>query len=100
MLGYPGNTGFAISHGPGGAPVAVPMQAGGGMVGVQTVTPRAQGAQPQMVMGVASGAQGYQPYLAQAVPAGATARGYQPQQSEMPPPYRQGQYTKLQNEQV
>ena len=100
MLGYPGNTGFVMTQGPGGAPVAAPMQAGGAMVGVQTVTPGAQGRQSQMVMVPASGAQGYQPQLAQAAPAGAMATGYQPQQTEMPPPYRQGQYTRLQNEQV
>ena len=67
--------------GPGGVPVAVPMQAGGGMIAVQAVTPGAQG-QPQNVMVPVSGAMG---------------TGYQPQ-VEMPPSYGHGQYMKLENE--
>ncbi|KAJ7376823.1 hypothetical protein OS493_032289 [Desmophyllum pertusum] len=97
---YPTNTGYVMTQGPGGVPVAVPMQsmqpmqqmqqmqpmqAGGGMIAVQTVAPGAQEGQPQMVM----------------VPvSGAMATGYQPQQVEMPPSYGHGQYTTLQNEQV
>ncbi|XP_078382695.1 uncharacterized protein LOC144665333 [Oculina patagonica] len=101
---YTANTGYVMTQGPGGVPVAVPMQAGGGMVAVQTVTPGAQGGQPQMVMVPVSGAGSYQPQLAQAAPAGAMttayqpqfaqvapagamATGYQPQHVEMPPSY-------------
>ncbi|KAL9961758.1 hypothetical protein ACROYT_G030772 [Oculina patagonica] len=53
---YTANTGYVMTQGPGGVPVAIPMQAGGGMVAVQTVTPGAQGCQPQMVMVPVSGA--------------------------------------------
>ncbi len=114
---YTANTGYVMTQGPGGVPVAVLMQAGGGMVAVQTVTPGAQGGQPQMVMVPVSGAgsyqpqlaqaappgamtTGYQPQLAQVTPAGAMATGYQPQQVEMPPSYGQGQYMTQQNAQV
>ncbi|KAL9961024.1 hypothetical protein ACROYT_G029904 [Oculina patagonica] len=101
---YTANVGYVMTQGPGGVPVAVPMQA----VGVQTVTPSEQGSQPQMVMvPVTPGAQGgqpqmvfvpvsgaevYQPQLIQVPGAGAVATGYQLQQVEMPPPYEQGQY--------
>ncbi len=114
---YTANTGYVMTQGPGGVPVAVPMQAGGGMVAVQNVTPGAQGGQPQMVMVPVSAAGNYQPQLAQAVPAGAMttayqpqfaqvapagamATGYQHQHVEMPPSYGQGQYVTQQNEQV
>ena len=97
---YTANAGYVMTQGPGGAPVAIPMQAGGGMVAVQTVTPGAQGGQPQMVMVPVSGAQGYQPQFVQAAPAGAMGTGYQPQQVETPPSYGQGQYMAQQNEQV
>ena len=114
---YTANTGYVMAQGHGSAPVAIPMQASGGMVAVQTVTPGAQGGQPQMVMVPVSGAGGYPPQLAQAAPAGAmptgyqphqvqvgpagaVATGYQPQQAQMPPSYAQGQYMTQQNEQV
>ena len=97
---YTTNTGYIMTQGPGGAPVAIPMQGGGGMVAVQTVTPGAQGAQSQMVMVPVSGAEGYQPQLVQVAPAGAMATGYQPEHVEMPPAYAQGQYVAQQNEQV
>ena len=101
---YTANTGYVMTHGAGGVPVAIPMQAGGGMVALQTVTPGAQAGQPQMVMVPVSGAGGYPPQLAQAAPpgtmitgyqphqvqvapAGAVASGYQPQQAQMPPSY-------------
>ena len=97
---YTANAGYVMTQGPGGAPVAIPMQAGGGMVPVRTVRPGAQGAQSQMVMVPVSGAEGYHPQLVQAAPAGAMATGYQPQHVEMPPSYAQGQYVAQQNEQV
>lgn len=101
---YTANAGYVMTQVPGGIPLAVPMQA----VGVQTVTPReqggqpqmimvpvtpgAQGGQPQMVMVPVSGAEVYQPQLIQVPPAGVMATGYQLRQVEMPPPYEQGQY--------
>ena len=94
---YTANTGYVMTQ---GGPVAIPMQAGAGMVAVQTVTPGAQGGQPQMVMVPVSGAEGYPPHLVQSAPAGAMATGYQPQQVQSPPPYAQGQYMTKQNEQV
>ncbi|KAL9961032.1 hypothetical protein ACROYT_G029912 [Oculina patagonica] len=97
---YTANTGYVMTQGHGGAPVAIPMQVGGGMVAVQTVTPGAHGGQPQMVMVPVSGAGSYQPQLAQVAPAGAMATGHQPQQAEMPPPYGQGQYMTQQNAQM
>ena len=74
---YPPNSGYSVAQYPGGAPFAVPMQGGSGMVPVQTVTPGSQGGQPQMVV----------------VPATT----YQPQ---APPAYGHGAYTKLENEDV
>ncbi|KAJ7376824.1 hypothetical protein OS493_032290 [Desmophyllum pertusum] len=115
---YTSNTGYVMTQGPGGVPVAVPMQsmqpmqqmqsmqpipAGGGMIAVQTVAPGAQDGQPQMVMVPVSGAMGVnQPQVIQLATSqsGAMATGYQPQQAEMPPSYGHGQYTTLQNEQV
>ncbi|KAL9961033.1 hypothetical protein ACROYT_G029913 [Oculina patagonica] len=94
---YTVNPGYAMSQAPGCDPVAIPMQAGGGMVTIQTVTSGAQGGQPQMVMVPVSSAVGYQPQLVQAAPAGAIATGYQP---EMPPSYEQGHYMTQQNAQV
>ena len=78
-------------RGPGTAPVAIPMQRGGGMVAVQNVPPWALGGQPQMLLVPVSAAEGYQPQLAQGAPTGAITTGYQPQQVEMPPSYEQGQ---------
>ncbi|XP_078382709.1 uncharacterized protein LOC144665345 [Oculina patagonica] len=106
---YAANTGHVMTEGPGGVPVAIPMQTGGDMVAVQTVTPGPQGGQPQIFMVPVSGAGSYQPQLAQAAPpgaittayqpqltqvapAGAMVTGYQPQHAEMPPSYGQGQY--------
>lgn len=96
---YHPNSGYVMTQGPGGVPMAVPMQAGGGMVAVQTVTPGAQEGQPRMVMVPVSSAMGNQhQYVPQVAPYGAT--GYQPQQVEMPPAHGQGQYVTLENEQV
>lgn len=38
---YTANTGYVIAQGPGGIPVSFPMQAGGGLIPVHTVTPGA-----------------------------------------------------------
>ncbi|XP_078382817.1 uncharacterized protein LOC144665439 [Oculina patagonica] len=95
---YTANTGYVLTQGPGSAPVAIPMQTAGGMVAVQTVTPGAQGGQPQIVMVPVSASGVYQSQLAPYAPAGAT--GYQPQQAEMPPPYGQEQYMTQRNAQV
>ena len=96
---YTANTGYVMAQGPGGVPLAMPMQAGGGMVAVQATTPGTQGGQPQMVLVPVSGAMGNQhQYAPQAAPQGAT--GYQTQQVQLPPAYGQGQYVTRENEQV
>ena len=89
---YTASAGYIMSRGPGGAPVAIPVQAGGGMVAVQTVTPGAQGDQPQMVMVPVSGAQGYQPHLVQGAQPESMSTGNQPLRVDMPPPYSQEEY--------
>ncbi|KAL9961027.1 hypothetical protein ACROYT_G029907 [Oculina patagonica] len=106
---YTANTGYVMTQGPVGPAVAIPMQAAGGMVAVQTVTPDAQEGHPQMVMVPVSAAGVYQPQLAQAPSARVLATGYQPQlvqvapagyqsqQPEMAPSYEQGQYMTEQN---
>ena len=91
--------GSFMSQAPGGVPVTVPIQAGGDIVAVQTVTSGAQEGQPQMVMVPVSGTTGHQhQYVTQVAPYGAT--GYQPQQVEMLPAHGQGQYVTLKSEQV
>jgi len=96
---YTANTGYVMTQGPGGVPMAMPMQAGSGMVAVQATTTGIQGGQPQMVMVPVSGAMGNQhQYTPQAAHQGAS--GYQPQQVQMPPAYEQGQHVTLENEQV
>lgn len=94
------NSGYIMTQGPGGVPVAVPMQSGGGMVALQTVTPGSQEGQPQMVLLPVSVADGNQPQLVQVDPYGTMASGYQPQHIDMPPSYEEGQYTTQQNQQV
>ena len=97
-MSYTANPGYVMTQGPG-VPMAVPMQAGGGMVAVQTTTTGTQEGQPQMVLVPVSGAMGYQhQYAPQPAPHGAT--GYQPQQVQMPPVHLQGQCVALENEQV
>ncbi|KAJ7376825.1 hypothetical protein OS493_032291 [Desmophyllum pertusum] len=84
-------------QGPGGGPVAFPMQpmqAGGGMIAVQAGTPGAQDGQPQIVMVNVSGAMGVNQPQVQFIQvatsqSGAMATGYQPQQVKTPPPYEQ-----------
>jgi len=67
------NPGYVTVQGPGGVPMAAPLQAGGGMVSVQTTTVGTQESKPQMVLVPVSGARGYQhQYAAAAAPHGAT----------------------------
>lgn len=96
---YTANTGYVMTQGPSGVPMAMPMQAGGGMVAVQATTTGTQGGQPQMVLVPVSGAMGNQhQYTPQAAQHGA--RGYQPQQVQLPPAHGRGQCVTLENEQV
>ena len=111
---YPPNSGYAIAQYPGGAPVAVPMQGGSGMVPVQTVTPGPQGCQPQIAMAPVSGMVGNQPQFAQMATSSAMTTCFQPQfaqvatpdamatdnQPQAPPPYGHGGYMKLENDDV
>ena len=83
-----------MRQGPDGVPVAVPVQAGGGMIAMQPIG--AQAVQSPMVMVSASGSAG-QPVMVQ---AGPSATGLPPQQAEMSPTYAgHGQYPRL-NEEV
>ena len=100
---YPG---AVMAQYPGGAPVAVSIQGGSGMVPVQTVTPGPQRGPPQMVVVPVSGmvittpgakTTGFQPQFAQVATSGAMAATYQP---EVPPTYGHGGYTKLENDDV
>ncbi|XP_078382680.1 uncharacterized protein LOC144665322 isoform X2 [Oculina patagonica] len=96
---YTANSGYAMSQFPGGGPVAVPMQAGGGMVAVHTLPPGVQGAPPQMVVLPVTGGVGSQPQFVQVPTSGAMPTGYQPQQVVMPPTASHGGYARMQNEQ-
>ena len=60
---YPPNSGYAMTQYPGGVPVTVPMQAGGGMVPIQTVTPGPQVGQPHLAIIPVSGTAGNQKLL-------------------------------------
>jgi len=92
---YPTTSGSVINQYHSGVPVGVvPMQAGGDIVPIQTVTPGPQGGQPQMVMVPFSGMVGNQPQSAQVATSGAMATNYQPRAP------RHGGYTKLENEEV
>ena len=62
---YAPNSGYFTTQYPGGVPMAVLMQAGGGIVPAQTVTPGPQGSQPQMVVVPVSGMVGNQLQFAQ-----------------------------------
>ncbi|KAL9961003.1 hypothetical protein ACROYT_G029878 [Oculina patagonica] len=71
---YTANPGYAMTPFPVGVPAAVPLQAGGGMVAMQTVTPGAQAGQPQMVVIPVSGGVGTQSHLVEvAAPGNMTA---------------------------
>ena len=91
------SSGHAMIQYPGGVPVAVPMQAGDGMVPVQSVTPGPQGGQPQMVVVPVSGMVYNQPQFTQVATSGAMDTSYQPQ---MRLTYGQGGYAKMENEEV
>ena len=96
---YTANTGYVMTQGPGGVPMAMPLQAAGGMIAVQATTTGTQGGQAQMVPVPVSGAMGnLHLYAPQAAPHGATC--YQPQQVQMPPAHGQGPYVTQENEQV
>ena len=96
---YSAGTGYVMTQGPGGVPMVMPMQAGGGMVAVQATTSGTQGVQPQMVPVPVSGVMGnLHLYAPQAAPHGATS--YQSQQVQMPPAHGQVQYVTQENEQV
>ena len=94
-MAYTASTaGYIMTQGPDGVPVAVPVQAGGGMVTMQMIG--AQAVQSPMVMVSASGSAG-QTVMVQ---AGPPATGLPPQQAEMSPTYAgHGQYPRL-NEEV
>ena len=95
-MAYTASTaGYIMTQGPDGVPVAVPVQAGGGMVAMQPIG--AQAVQPPMVMLPVSGSAAGQPVMVQ---GGPSATGASPQQAEMSPSYgRHGQYVRL-NEEV
>ncbi|KAL9961031.1 hypothetical protein ACROYT_G029911 [Oculina patagonica] len=73
---YTANANNAMTQGPGGVPVAIPMQATVGIVAVQIVTPRAQGGKPRLAMPVSG--------------AGAIVTRNEPQQIDVPLAYGQG----------
>ena len=75
--------GYIMSQGPDGAPVAIPVQSGGGMFAIQA--PSAQGNQSPVVLVPVSGAAGGQHVMVQSPPMSAT--GSLPQGAEKPPPY-------------
>ena len=95
-MAYTASTaGYIMTQGPDGVSLAVPVQAGGGMVAMQPIG--AQAVQPPMVMLPVSGSAAGQPVMFQ---AGPSATGASPQQAEMSPSYaRHGQYVRL-NEEV
>lgn len=99
---YPANPGYAMAPFPAVGPVAGPVQAGGGIGSVQTVTPAGHGALPQMVVVPVSGGMGNQPQpqFVQVPTSGAMTTAYQPQQFVIPPTSGHGGYTRMSNEQV
>jgi len=93
---YTASSGFVMTQGLGGVPVAVPMQSNCGMVALQTVTPRVQEGQPQIVLVPVSAAEGNQPQLVQVVPYGTMATHH----TDMSPPsYEEAQHATQQNRQ-
>ena len=50
---YTANPGYVMVQGPDGVPMPVPVQAGGGMVSVQTIIAGTQETKPQPVSGAA-----------------------------------------------
>lgn len=111
---YPGNSACAMTQYPSGVPVAVPMQAGSGMVPVQTVTPGLQEGQPQMFVVSFSGMEynqpqftqiatseavttGHQLHFSQVATSGAMATAHPPQ---VKPTYGKEGYIKMENEEI
>jgi len=92
---YSPNSGSVMNQYPSGVSLAVPMQAGSGMIPIKTVTPGPQGDKPQMAVVPVSGMVGNQPQFAQVATSGAMATAYQRQE---PPTYGHGGYTKLEND--
>ena len=74
----PANTSYGMGQFPIGGPVAGPMQASGGTVTLQNVTPGPQGPQPQFVAVPVSGGVGTQPQFVQVATSGAMTTGHQP----------------------
>lgn len=90
----------AMTYGHGG-PVAVPMQAPGGLVASETDSQFPQGGQPQVFMVPASGAIGGQPLMMQMPPADASMPAAPVSQGvEMAESAGHGKYMALNNEQV
>ncbi|KAL9961008.1 hypothetical protein ACROYT_G029884 [Oculina patagonica] len=82
---YTANSDYAMTPFPVGVPVAVPMQAGGGMVAMQTILPGAQAGQPQMVVIPVSGGVSTQSHLVEVAASGnMTDKVYQPSEVEIP----------------
>jgi len=78
--------GDVITQGPNGVPVAVPVQAGSGMVAFQSSA--AQDSQPSMILVPASEAVEGQHLMVQSPPyAAMPATGFLPQEAEKPPAY-------------
>ena len=95
---YTTSSGFVITQGLNGVPVAVLMQSNRGMVAPHTVTPGAQEGQPQMVLIPVSAVDGNQPQLVPVVPYATMASGYQTHLIDMPPPsYEEAQRAIQQN---
>lgn len=84
---YTANAGDVVTQGPGGVPVAIPMETTGIMVAAQTATTSPREGQPRLDMVPVSG-------------AGAKATGNQSQQVEMPSSYGKGQCMTQQHAQV
>ncbi|KAL9961006.1 hypothetical protein ACROYT_G029882 [Oculina patagonica] len=94
------NPGYAMNPCPVGVPAAVPMETGGGMIAVQTVTPVPQTGQRQMVVIPVSGGVGTQSHLVDVDSSGdMTTTVYQPPQGDIPQSSRHGGYMRLKNEQ-
>ena len=81
---YP--AGYIVTQGPDGDPVAIPVQAGGGIRAVEPSGEQVN--QPPMVLVPVSGATGGQHLMVQFPPhAAMSATGSLPQEEASPPPY-------------
>ena len=78
--------GYIMTQGADGVPVAIAVQAGGGMIAIQASG--TQGDQPPLVRVPVSGAAGGQHVMVQTPPhAAMSATDSLPQEAEKPPPY-------------